>query len=201
MDKSQALSIMALVKNNSPEVNTSDIFANVKGMSIVSVEYVTQVETAAKSPLRYKIAKITRASVMMANNLLEYTNVYINKVKRTATETVSTWEPSPTYFQHTDTFCITQHKRYLDRFYLYSFYNSAKSVYVNLVTGDLMTKEEVAAELTPSSRKDLLSDNSEVYNKKNDVTHHAIVRTISLDNLASITVQGTKYTGNFVYKP
>lgn len=201
MDRATALNLIDLHTTGGISThNTARLFANVAGMTIAAISYVTEVATSAKSPHRGQIIKVTRANVMLANNLKEYTNVYLNKIKRTAGEPVTDWQPTETYFQHTDTFCITQHKQHADRFYLYAFFNGADSVYINTATNLVMSKDDVAAELTPSAAKKLLEDKSEVYNKTNDVTHNAIVRTISLENVVSISIKGQTYSGSFFHK-
>lgn len=201
MDKATALQLIDLHTTGGVSVhNTAKMFANVSGITMASISMVTPVKTAAKSPLRDKILKVTSASVMLANNLKAYTDVYLNKVKRTATEEVTDWVPTATYFHHTDTYCITQHNTDASKFYLFAIFNNkSDSVFINTVTNSVMTREEVAAEMTPSEAKKLLDNSGEVYNKTNDVTHQAIVRTVSLANVVSITMQGNTYKGSFTY--
>lgn len=202
MDITEAQAIIQDHNNISLEINTANIFNNVKGMSMASVCYVGEVKTAAGSALKGKIKKVTKASISLANNLREYTNVYINKVQRTSDKPDQEWVPSATWNHFTDVACVKKHNT-ADSFYLFSLYNGADTIYVTEDEDGVlieMSKEEVIAELTPSAAKALMADNSTVYNKTNDVTHQAIVRTLGLGSIASLTVQGNTYVGEFVYK-
>lgn len=174
----------------------NSIFANVKGTAIVTINYCTSVTTQAKSPLRDKIVKHVEASVIIGNNLKDFTDLYVNKVKRTADdkEAAQDFVKSAASFEHTDFYSIVYNEK-LNTYYLFALYNKVlSSTYKNLTNGNEMSKEEVAQELTASAAQKLFEDNSVVYNKTNDIQHSAIVRTIKLENLTGITFGGTLYT-------
>lgn len=202
MDYAAANQIIRNAKNDSKYTDLNALFANVHGMTFASICYVSDIQTAAASPLRGYIVKVSRAQVMLANNLKEYTNVFLNAVKRSADSEIKEWIPSESYYEHTTTFCVVQHKTKPERFYLYVIYqnhHTTDTCYINTLNGEVMFKEEVAAELAPAAAQKLLNGTADVYNKTNDIYHNVHVRTISLDNLASITLQGSTHVGPFNY--
>jgi hypothetical protein len=167
------------------------------GSNIATIEYKTAVKTAAKFK-DIKIEKTSRANVMLFKSLKDYTNVYLNAVKKTASkiaendaQNVDNFETSSNYFEH-DTQChsIVYHKAN-NTPYLFTIFNkSLGSIYT--VAGIESTKNDVSQYLTPSEAKKLLGDNSLTYNVKNDIVHAVIVRTIKLENIISVNANKAK---------
>lgn len=166
--------------------------ANISGTTLAYIAQTTPVGLAAKNKAR-NIVKHTEASVTLANNLKEMTNLYLNKVKKTAISgDAEEFELSSTWFKHTDTYSIVKHNT-KEQYYLYVLYNKChSSVYEDLDTGTVMSKEEVAELMTPSAAKKLLGEDGVSHNKKNDVKHMAVIRTIAIANLDKVTISGNE---------
>jgi hypothetical protein len=157
------------------------------GSTFASIEYTTQVKTAAKFK-DIKIMKQSKANVTLFGTLKDF-EVYQRAVIKSANkidgQSINNFEVSDTYFEHDKTcFSIVNHKTN-GTAYLYAIFNNAsKSVYtIDSIEVDKMT---VSQYLTPSEREKLLNDNSLVYNKTNDVIHSTIVRTIKIENITAI---------------
>ena len=175
------------------------IFANLRGTAFVGIGYNTVVKTAAKSPLRDMIAKQTSANISVGNNLKDFTDLYLNRVKRTAgdEEKGETFEKSASHFDHTDFYSVVYNEN-LEEYYLFALFNGTSTTeYRNLHTNTIMTKEQVIEHVTPSTARQMMDETGTVYNKTNDVAHSAIVRTIKLSNLTHIQYGGVLYTGTF----
>lgn len=157
-----------------------------KGANIATVVAKTPVKTAAKYN-HLKVEKVSRTSAMLFNSLADYTDAYLNKVKRTTMHGDSTdFEKSETYFEHTSCYSITRHKK-TDKLYLAIICNKSLST-AYYVDGVEVAEEKVNEMLTPSA---LAAKNKDyVYNVKNDVIHKAIFRNISLENIISVTTNG-----------
>lgn len=165
---------------------------NNKSVTMAQVQYETRVKTAAAHK-NVVIQKNTNANVQLFSHLKDAT-VYMNAVKKSAGRieendqaNVSDFEQSETYYEHDDCYSIVKHRK-TGKEYLYCIYNNAKSEY--MVDGKPATKAEVVPYLTPSEAKKMMEDNSLVYNKKNDVIHSTIVRTIGLENIRKISACG-----------
>jgi hypothetical protein len=158
--------------------------------TFAQVNYSTQVKTAAAHKA-VNITKQVSANVQLFSNINAATSVFANAVKRSAANiasnddaAVAQFTAQSNYFEHTDCYSIVKHKQNANM-YLYCIYNSAKSSY--FINGVAATKQQVAAYLTASAAAQLL-DNSDavVLNKTHNVAHTVKVRTIALDNIASI---------------
>lgn len=166
--------IKALLKN------TASTFAK--------VEFTTKVKTAAA----YKnvdVRKHTVANVQLFANVKAATAVFANAVKRSASklgQDASAFKAQSNYFTHTACYSIVEHNIH-NKFYLYCFFNSAKSTYT--IDGAVATKAQVADLLTASAREKLLNGSKQTTNKTYNVTHEVVVRTIALENITSITTQ------------
>lgn len=180
--------------NNSTFISQDDVkslLATVRGTTFANIAYVTKVTTSAAHK-DVDIKKVTIANVQLFNNLQEYTNVYENAVKRSATKlgedatAVANFESSSNWFEHTDCYSVVKHKT-ADKFYLFSIYGKSESMYV--INGTVATKQEVAAYLTKSAAEKLLNGDGTVYNVTHDITHSVVVRTVELNNIVSIIAQ------------
>lgn len=159
------------------------------GTTIANIGYVTDVQLAAKHrDAGHTVQKVTYANVMLAGDQTS-ADIYLNRVLRTMDG--DEFVKSDTYFEHTDVYSIVRHisRGSLYLFAMYMPNSNSKTAFI--LDGEIATREEVAELLTPSAAKRLLDTESTVYNKRNDVTHAAIVRTISLQNLVSISTSGT----------
>lgn len=166
---------------------------NGKSVTMAQVQYTTNVKTAAAHK-NIVIQKNTNANVQLFSNIKD-ANVYMNAVKKSANrigdndkESVDSFEQTDTYYEHEDCYSIVKHRK-TGKEYLYCIYNNASSEYT--VNGTAATKDDVVQYLTPSEAKKMMEDNSLVYNKKNDVVHSTIVRTISLENVRKISACGS----------
>jgi len=156
------------------------------GTTFGSVCSVTPVKTAAAFK-DVKINKVSVGSVQLFNNLKEYTDVYINAVKRSAG--VDDFVKTDTWFHHTECFPVVEHNTN-GKHYLWAIFNRGESMYIK--DGTEITKEQVAEYMTPSEAKKLLEPSKTVYNATNDLEHDVTVRTISLDNIAWMNLNHLK---------
>lgn len=167
------------------------------GSNIATITYKTDVKTSAKFK-DTKIEKTTRASVMLFKTLNEYTDVYSNAVKKTASKiaendsaNVESFEKSDNYFSHDrDCHSIVYHKTN-KKAYLYAIFNKTfETVYT--IDGFTVDKSQVIPYLTVSEQKKILDNTGITYNVKNDIVHAVIVRTISIENIISINANNAK---------
>lgn len=159
------------------------LLSAVTGTTFANATYVTQVKTAAAHKA-LNIQKVTIANVTLANNLKAFTSLYVNKVQRTSSNSAQAFVSTASYFTHTNCYSIVKHNS-KNAHYLFAMFNSASSVY--MLNNVVLTKQQVAQYLTASAASKLLADNSTVVNVKNNITHSAIVRTIALANIVSLT--------------
>ena len=167
--------------------------ATVRGTTFAQIVQVTPVATAAAHKA-VNISKVTVANVQLFNNLREFTNAYVNAVKRSAAKLglsdprdVNEFTSQGNYFENTDCYSVVKHKTQ-EKYYLFVIYNKAESVYV--MNNTVVDKQQVAQYLTPSAAKALLEPESTVHNVAQDVTHNVQVRTVKLENIVSIKACG-----------
>ena len=153
-----------------------------KSVTFASINYTTQVKTAAKHKA-VNVQKTTVANVQLFANIKQATQVFANAVKKNAN--VAQFVTSSNYFKHTACYSIVQHN-VNSKLYLYAIFNSVQSS-VYTINNVIATKQQVAALLTASAAKQLFNNSSTTYNKKNDIAHNVVVRTIALQNINSIT--------------
>lgn len=170
---------------NTQKIETiKSLIAN--GSTFARLETITPVKTAAKFK-NVPIMKHTIANVQLFGTLKDY-DVYRRMVIKSANKIdnqIESFEVSDNYFEHdSECYSIVYHKTNQTA-YLYAVYNNVSST-VYTVDGVTVDKNTVAFYMTPSEREKMLGDNSIIYNKKNDVLHDVIVRTIKLDNVISI---------------
>lgn len=169
--------------------DVTNLLANVKGTTFASMITVTKVALAAAHKAE-NIYKVTAAQVQLFNNINDFTNVYENAVKRSAskdasndTTSVESFQAQDSYFFHTDCYSVVQHKTDASKMYLFAIYNGAESVYVH--NGAIVSKADVATYCTPSEAKKLFSDGT-VYNVANNITHSVAVRTIGMNSIVEL---------------
>lgn len=198
LDNTQAQQALALRANNTAITATDveTILANAS-TTFAQIVYVTKVKTAAAHK-HLNIQKVTSANVQLFSNILAATSVFANAVKKSAgniatndPQDITQFQAQSNYFSHTPCYSIVQHKQ-KGNLYLYAIYNRAQSLYY--IDNVLATKHEVAQYLTASEADKLLKKDNTVHNKTYDVTHTVQVRTISLDNIVSITANKQQIT-------
>ena len=168
------------------EQEIKSLVGEVCGTSFRFVKYNTAVKTAAK--FKYLvISKEVSANVQVFANLKEFTDIYTAAVKRSAKrisennmENVEAFIKSDNWFEHSNIFSIVLHKE-TRKEYLFCLYNNSISKY--FINGEETEKKNIIEFLTPNEAKKLTQDNSIIYNKKNDVFHATIARTIGLENI------------------
>jgi hypothetical protein len=153
-----------------------------RSVTFAQLDYATTVKTAAAHK-HVNIVKHTSANVQLFANINAATNVYANAVKRSAG--VDEFTTNSAYYTHdANCYSIVTHKT-SNKQYLFCIYNTAASTYT--IDNVAATKQQVAKYLTPSAAKQLLEPASATYNATNNITHNVVMRTISLDNINSIT--------------
>lgn len=193
MEHREAFAAIEAQQNNTfiSVADVEELLATVRGTTFANIAYVTQVATAAAHK-QMDIKKVTIANVQLFNNLQEYTNVYENAVKRTATKlgsdvvAVANFESSGNWFEHTACHSIVKHKTQ-EKFYLFAIYGKSESLYV--IDNKIVTKEEVATYLTKSAAFALLNNDGTTHNVTHDITHSVIVRVVELKNIVSMIAQ------------
>jgi phenylpyruvate tautomerase PptA (4-oxalocrotonate tautomerase family) len=194
MQAYEALQAIALHNsgNSIRKEQVSDMLAQVRGTTMASIVQVTKVALAAKHKA-VTIKKVTEASVQLFNNISEHTSVWANAVKRSASknadndkENIEGFEAQSTWFEHTDCYSIVKHKS-KEAYYLYAIYNTGNAVY--MMDGNEVSKDEVAAYMTPAAAKDLLQPYDATLNVTHDVLHNAVCRATALENIVSIVAQ------------
>lgn len=167
------------------------------GTNFASVEYITQVKTAA-AHREMNIQKHTVANVQLFANIRDARAVFEAAVKRSATKLgedaarVDAFEQQSNWFTHTDCWSVVQHNK-TGALYLYAIFNGADSVWT--INGAPATRADVAQYLTPSEANKLLNPPATVHNKTHDVHHTVTVRTIALDNVQRIVVNKCEIRG------
>lgn len=168
-----------------------------KSTTFASIDYSTRVATAAKHK-DVNVQKLVHANVQLFSNINAATSVFKNAVKRSADkldndkDSVENFVVQENYFVHTDCYSIVEH-RTNGKKYLYAIFNNAQSSY--MIDNKPATSEEVIALLTPSAAKKMQDTSGIVYNQANNIQHDVQVRTISLENIISITA--SKQTVDF----
>jgi len=163
------------------------VMSSTKGAGIATIETDTEVSGVAAKFKSMIIRKQSRASVMLFNSLND-ADPYVNKVNKTS-EGDQPFIKSDNYFTHSkECYSLVEHSK-TGKPYLFALYNRVFDT-VYTIGGKVVNKEEVVNFLTPSAAKTFFDDKSTVYNKLNDVTHNAIVRTISLENVVKLTANG-----------
>ena len=195
MQATEALQAIALHNsgNSIRKEQVADMLKAVRGTTMASIVQVTKVALAAKHKA-VTIKKVTEASVQLFNNISEHTSVWANAVKRSASknsdndaEAVAGFEAQSNWFEHTDCYSIVKHKS-KEQYYLYAIYNKgAEAVY--MMDGNELTKQEVAAYMTPAAAADLLNPYDATLNVTHDVLHTAVCRATALENIVSIVAQ------------
>lgn len=159
------------------------------GTNFASIDYCIELNTSAANRA-VKIRKAVRCNAQLFASIKDY-DLYRKQVLRSANKLseseITDFVVSETYYAHTqECFSIVQHKKDAAKQYLYAIYNRAESViFVDDVES---TKEYAASFMTKSDAAKLLDDSKLVYNKTNDVTHDVTLRTVTLSNLVSMTV-------------
>jgi hypothetical protein len=174
-----------------------ELLAN-NSTTFASIEYATKVATSAKFK-HVCVTKHTTANVTLFSQLNDY-DVYRRAVIKSAaklendSQKVESFETQSNYFEHsTECYSIVKHKT-KESFYLYAHFNNAQSIY--FVDDIEVSKSEILQYLTKSAAEKMQQDNSIVYNATNDIVHTVICRTISLENLKSITANKTRIEFN-----
>lgn len=194
MQATEALQAIALhnTGNSIRKEQVAAMLQAVRGTTMASIVQVTKVALAAKHKA-VTIKKVTEASVQLFNNISEHTSVWGNAVKRSAskldgndTEAVAGFEAQSTWFEHTDCYSIVKHKA-KEAYYLYAIYNTGASVY--MMDGNEVSKDEVAAYMTPAAARDLLDSDNRTVNVTHDIEHTAVCRAVALENIVSIVAQ------------
>jgi hypothetical protein len=180
-------------QQNSTFISVADVeqlLKTVRGTTFASIAYVTKVATATAHKA-VDIKKVTVANVQLFNNLNEFTNVYENAVKRSATKLgedaakVESFESAGNWFEHTDCYSVVKHKT-KEQFYLFAIYGKAESLYVK--DGVVIDKVIVGSYLTKSACEALFSDGT-THNVTHDITHSVVVRVVELHNIVSMIAQ------------
>jgi len=154
--------------------------------TIANVTQVTLVQTSAANKA-VVIHKVTRASVLLFANALNYTAAVQRSAAKHAQNdatAVANFTASAASFTHNaQCFSIVQNNNSAQQ-YLYAHYNSATSVYV--LNNAIITTAQAAAYCTASVAKAMLQTSNTTHNVSNNVTHSLCVRTVKLQNVVRL---------------
>jgi hypothetical protein len=153
--------------------------------TIANVTQVTLVPLAAANK-HITIQKVTKASILLFANELDYTSAIQRSAAKVDNDTtkVATFQKSAASFTHHPHCYSLVENNNSGQKYLYMHYNSADSVYIK--NGQLITVEEVASYSTPANAAALLNAPAPIHNKLNDVYHNIQVRTVKLENIVRL---------------
>lgn len=192
LDLTFALNAVTQQANNT-QITPADvetILTGVRGATMANFTTVTDVKLAAKHNT-VSIKKVTVASIQLFNNVKDFSKVYKEAVKRSAIKLgisnktdIEEFQPSDTYFEHTNCFSLCRHKVQQNSFYLFAIYNNSKSVYV--MNGQIVDKQTVATYMTPGAANELLNPKPVSHNVTNDVVHDIIIRTPKLESIVRL---------------
>ncbi len=163
------------------------LLKNHKGTTLVGITTYTKVSTAAK----YKDTEIMKRSTyqgVIAANVRDYEALYRNKVEKTSN--TKDFEVSAGWHEHTAIHALCINPKNPDQFYLYILCNDHPAVSEYYIDGQIATKQQVAAYLTPSAKDKLLNPPAMNHNVTNDVYHEANVRIVKLENIERLAVMG-----------
>ena len=170
------------------------VLAQVKGVTFASVDYTTDIKTAAIHKHR-RVTKRSFANVMLVGSIKDSTHIFERAVKKSAAKfnnsqtSVDNYTPAENWYEHTSVYSIVRHKTN-GKQYLYALFNTrnkSKSEY--FIDGQPATKSEVAELLTPSAARDLLNPPKSTVNKTHNIEHDVVVRVIGLDNIDQLKVK------------
>ena len=160
------------------------------GTTFAKLQYKSNIPTAAKFKTSIVIEKRTTANVRLFQTIKDYA-IYEKSVIKSANTivengVVTDFEVSENWFEHADKDCFSliSHKTTGEK-YLYFIANNAESQY--FVNGVAVEKEFIKEYLTPSKAKELFESNGTVYNKKNDLYHTMMPRTLKIANIITLT--------------
>jgi hypothetical protein len=176
------------------------LFKQRKGVTFASFDFDCPVKLAAANKHR-NIRKRGTSRAQIFATIRDYKGVYENAVKRSLekrgdSEGAERFEKQSNWFEHREgnVFSVVHH-RSKGTAYLYAILNDGgNSEYYDADTGDILSKQDVAALMTPSGAKELFRDKRENYNATHDVTHSVICRTFSLENITAIRAEGWEVT-------
>jgi hypothetical protein len=154
--------------------------------TIANVTQVTQVQTSAANK-HITIHKVTRASVLLFANAINYTAI----IKRNAAKhaqndvaNVNAFTASTSSFTHNANCYSLVTNNNSTQQYLYAHYNSAQSVYV--LNNAIISTAQAAEYCTASVQKTMLQNSSTQHNASNNITHNIVVRTVKLQNVVRL---------------
>lgn len=173
-----------------------------KGTTFVSAKYDSPVKLAAT----FKNRRIVKQGFMHGlafASVNDYRNAYEAQVKRDLEKSgdaagAERFETQSNWFRHdeNDAFSVVRHAKDDSRVYLYVLPRGGKVYrYLDLDTGETLTKEQVAAMMTPSAARRLLDESGKVENKTHGVTHSVQCRTTSLENIRQLRIMGHTLRG------
>jgi len=165
-----------------------DLLWGLSGTTVASVDFEAPVAVAAANR-GIDLIKKTRASVVLAGKIAEDTDVYLNRVSRTAEIEPAFFEKSEAWYTHDDDVYSIVRAKKDQREYLHLQINRRFDSY--FLAGEEITAEQAASYCTPSQAKKILADtDAPIYNRKNDLEHRAIVRAVRLEHVTRIAARG-----------
>lgn len=166
--------------------------------TFTNVAQVTKVVTAAKFKHEL-ILKLSSVNVLLSKSAATYANALKNSAQKhdgndkSAIESYTPAKANFTRLQHCAALAHSNATGALQLVYL-CFNNpksATKSYYINGLTGERMSKEEVAEYLTASAREQLLNKQATVTNKTYNITHSVFIRAVNLHNIVSVKANNT----------
>ena len=161
------------------------VLGNIKSTSFATVTQASLVKLAKKH--NQHIVKLTRQSLTINCGP---SSLYVNAVSK---EQGEQYQPLPSHYQAiNDSYSLCELKSDPARKYIRASVNQCYDVkYYDVNAGKYITKEKVAAFLSPSARENLLNPSKETHVKHSDTTHHNTHRNFALTNIHSIALNNT----------
>jgi len=179
------------------------ILTGVKGATFAGLTVTTNVPlAAAHKKAGIVITKTTSMTCSIGAELAEGTSMYANKVNKTAIGLEQPFQFAESNYQAIEgaPACLKALKSDPSKHYVEVFPQSTQSVEYSIsgvVNAGPIDKADLQQYLTPSEWAKLNEDKSTVYNHTNAVVHEAVVRTIKLESIDNMRINGWHLAGEF----
>ena len=154
--------------------------------TIANVTTVTLVQTSAANK-HVKIYKVTRASVLLFANALNYAAAILRSAAKQSNNNAAAatnFVVSAASFTHNaNCYSLVTNNNSAQQ-YMYMHYNNAQSVYV--LNNTIISAATAASFCTASVAATMLNTSRTTHNKLNNVTHSIVVRTVKLQNIVRL---------------
>ena len=170
---------------------------NTSGTTFAGIQYEVPIKLRKDARDHGFVAtKQTTANVQLFAHVRDF-DLYTTQIKENAAKltenshaNVQMFQPSPTFFTHTDIYSIVEHN-VTQMPYLYVVLNSTKSTYK--INNNPCGVNDVASLCTAVGAASLKTDLIKKFNKENGIYHTIHVRTINMQSLKYINANNMSF--------